>query len=155
MAGSYFDPIFQNWLWFVLFIVQIPEIRLKAIEERLWQDDFWTKYYPTHLIFNLNRSNIQKFFLDIATFANMCLDPDLPFQLQSTNGRGIGVFPNGECVDAHGAVNGRNFVESLFGFSFTMACTYAVQLQACDMISDIVSMTEVQNGKGFATYYWI
>ena len=71
MSGSSFDSKFQNWLWFTLFIVKIEDIRHIAFQERIWQDDFWAKYFPAHLAINPNATNRRKFFADIQAYSNM------------------------------------------------------------------------------------
>ena len=150
MSGSSFEPRFQNWLWFTLFIVKIEAIREVAFQERIWQDDFWARFFPAHLAINPNGANRKKFFEDIATYATVCLDPDLPFIIRTTDHCGIGIFPTRPIVDPNDG-----FLEYLYGFSFSMSCRYATQLQECDMISDIVSITVAKNNRGLQSYYWI
>ena len=150
MSGSSFDSKFQNWLWFTLFIVKIEDIRQIAFQERIWRDGFWAIYFPGHLAINPNGANRKKFFADIQAYSNMCLDPDLPFVIKTTENCGIGVFPNRTITDPNDG-----FMEYLYGFSFSMSCRYASQLQDCDMISDIVSITVSKNSRGLPSYYWI
>jgi len=80
----------------------------------------------------------------------MCLDPELPFVIKTTENCGIGVFPNRTIIDPTDG-----FLEHLYGFSFSMSCRYASQLQDCDTISDIVSITVSKNSTGLSSYYWI
>ena len=38
---SLFEVTLQNWLWFVLFVMHIPEVKEIAFDTTIWEDDFW------------------------------------------------------------------------------------------------------------------
>jgi hypothetical protein len=158
---SLFEVTLQNWLWFVLFVMHITEVKEIAFDTTIWEDDFWKPYYPVHVVHSNNgKLALDKFNTDLSAFALMCLAPDLPFEIRCTPSLGLGVFAK---LPESGIQGGRSkFVvldrlyDSLFGFSFSLPHSVSYNLETSDLLQDIVSIQAVKKHTNNHIYhYWI